>query len=487
MKKISKKYKEFILAVTVTVILTGCVSKEQYYEDITLSRQQAYQQWQSRKKAQKMTQTLISGELSLQDCIKLTLVNNKMLQRIVQEKEVARGEELRSYSAILPSLTVTYDYLRKDKVGSLGPITFGDVDNYSAALRVSQPIFAGGSILAQMNSARLFSLMTDETVRSTVQDVLYSAMHAYHDVLLNQHLLEISQDAVKSSQAHLDSVRVKRKGGVASDFDVLRAEVELSNFEAELIRNKNTINISKANLLKIIGVSQDSEVSLTDELVYVPEEVSMEEAVGTAFNNRPDLLNGEIDIKYQKELLNIARSQYWPVVSGFYERSFSKPDPHNGTIIDWGYIWNAGVSVSLPVFDGFAREGNIIQQKARFKQAQINLVDAEETTLFEITKALLSIHDAKEFVQSQRLNQTRAEEGLRLAEVGYKEGTNTQVEMIDAQSALTEAKANYYQSIYTHIIAKLDLQKAMGTLAVPYEVEQPTISAEDSDVISNIQ
>jgi outer membrane protein TolC len=187
----------------------------------------------------------------------------------------------------------------------------------------------------------------------------------------------------------------------------------------------------------------------------------------------------------------MTRSQYWPVVGGFYERSFAKPDPHNGTLIDWGYIWNAGFSVSFPVFDGFAREGNIIQQKARFKQAQINLVDAEETTLFEITKALLSIHDAEEFVHSQRLNLTRAEEGLRLAEVGYKEGTNTQVEMIDAQSALTQAKANYYQSIYTHIIAKLDLQKAMGTLAVPKEpesaVEQKSVSAQDSDLVSNIQ
>jgi len=487
MKKIGKKYKEIIFAVTAAVILTGCVSKEQYYEDITLSRQQAYQQWQSRKKAQKMAQTLINGELSLQDCIKLTIVNNKMLQSIVQEKEVARGEELRSYSAILPSLMLTYDYMRKDKVASLGPITFGDVDNYSAGLRVSQPIFDGGSMIARMNSARLFSLMTDETVRSTVQDILYLAIHAYHDVLLDQHLLEISQDAVRSSQAHLDNVRTKRKGGVASDFDVLRAEVELSNFEAELIQNKNTINVAKANLLKIMGVSQDSEVSLTDELVYVPEDISMEQAVETAFNNRPDLLSGELDIKYQKEQLNIARSQYWPAVSGFYERSFSKPDPHNGTLIDWGYIWNAGVSVSFPVFDGFAREGSVIQQKARFKQAQINLVDAEETTLFEITKALLSIHDAEEFVHSQRLNLTRAEEGLRLAEVGYKEGTNTQVEMIDAQSALTEAMANYYQSIYTHIISKLDLQKSMGTLAVPYDAEQPGVSAQDSDVVLNIQ
>jgi outer membrane protein TolC len=132
--------------------------------------------------------------------------------------------------------------------------------------------------------------------------------------------------------------------------------------------------------------------------------------------------------------------------------------------IEWGHAWQAGVMASLPIFDGFAREGEIIAQKARIKQAQVDLVDAEETALFEITKAQLSIENAKEYVQSQRLNLTRAQEGLRLAEVGYKEGTNTQVEMIDAQAALTTARVNYYQAIYSHIIAKLYLQKAMSTL-----------------------
>jgi outer membrane protein TolC len=98
------------------------------------------------------------------------------------------------------------------------------------------------------------------------------------------------------------------------------------------------------------------------------------------------------------------------------------------------------------------------------KQGQIDLIDAEETALFELTKAQLGIENTAEFIESQRLNLTRAEEGLRLAGVGYREGVNTQVEMIDAQAALTTARANHYQAIYSHIIAKLDFQKAMGTL-----------------------
>jgi outer membrane protein TolC len=192
--------------------------------------------------------------------------------------------------------------------------------------------------------------------------------------------------------------------------------------------------------------------------------MTMEQAVEVAYRNRPDLFARQLDIKYQNELLNIAHSRYWPTISGFYDNIWSKPDPHTSMAIEWGHAWQTGVMVTLPIFDGLSREGEIIQQKARIRQSQIDLIDAEETTLFELTKAILSIENTDEFVQSQQLNLTRAEEGSRLAGVGYREGINTQVEVIDAESALTKAKSLYYQAIYSHMVAKLYLQKAMGTL-----------------------
>jgi outer membrane protein TolC len=455
-------------------MLAGCVGSEQFYEQAGLSRETAYRQWMSRKERQEQAQPVISGKLTVQDCLKLALVNNKALQRVTEEREIARGERLKSYSAILPGVGLTGEYRRLDEVQSIkmppemggGSITMGDVDNYSVGLTVTQPIFAGGSISARLNSAKLFSLLTDETVRAAVQDVVYAAEHAYYDVLLSQHLVEISTDTVRSAKAHLDSVKQKRQGGIASDFDVLRAEVELSNFQAELIQNKNAINVSKAMLIKTMGISQDSDFVLSDELTYVPSKVAMEQAVEAAYRNRPDLLGKEFDIRVQREQLKIARSRYLPVISSYYSNTWSKPDPHTMMLIEWGHAWQAGLTATLPIFDGFSREGQIVSQKARLKQAQIGLVDAEETALFELTKSQLGIENAVEFVESQRLNLTRAREGLRLAEVGYREGTNTQVEMIDAQAALTTAQANYYQAIYSHVIAKLDLQKAMGTLTM---------------------
>jgi len=458
MKIVCKKCIGIMVGILVTLQLAGCVSSDKYYEDVGLSREAAYRQWKSRKERREQSQPVISGKLNIADCTKLALVNNKVLQRVVQEREVARGERLKSYSAILPTVNLTGEYSRLDEVTSfeidtpLGKekIQFGDEDTYSAVLTVTQPIFAGGSIPARINSAKLMSLLTDETVRAAVQDVVYAAEHAYYDVLLSQHLLEISTDAVRSAKAHLDNVRQRQRGGVASDFDVLRAEVELSNFQAEYIQNKNAINIAKANLIKIMGVSQDSDFVLSDKLLYVASNVTMEQAVEAAYRNRPDLLGREFDIKMQKELLKVARSQYFPMVSGYYSNTWAKPDPHSMMEIEWGHAWQTGIMASVPVFDGFMREGQIVAQKARLKQGQIDLIDAEETALFELTKAQLSIENASEFIESQRLNLTRAQEA--------------QVEMIDAQAALTTARANHYQAIYSHIIAKLDLQRAMGTL-----------------------
>lgn len=473
MKKVFIEYVVAIIGTLLTLQFSGCVSSDEYYEDVGLSRETAFRQWKNRKERQEKSQPVISGRLNIADCTKLSLVNNKALQRVIQEKEIARGERLKSHSAILPSVDLTGNYTRLDEVTSFEfdtpagkeKIQFGDVDTYSAVLTVTQPIYSGGSIPARINSAKLMSLLTDETVRGAVQDVIYAAEHAYYDVLLSQHLLDISTDAVRSAKAHLDNVKQRQRGGVAADFDVLRAEVELSNFQAEYIQNKNAINVAKANLIKIMGVSQDSDFVLSDELLYVPSDITMEQAVEAAYRNRPDLLGREFDIKMQKELLKVARSRYYPMVSGFYTNNWAKPDPHNLLEIEWGHAWQAGVQASVPIFDGFSREGEIVAQKARLKQGQIDLIDAEETAVFELTKAQFSIENAAEFIESQQMNLTRAKEGLRLAEVGYREGTNTQVEMIDAQAALTTARANYYQAIYTHMIAKLDLQKAMGTLA----------------------
>ncbi len=465
-----------VAAVVVSALLAGCGSERQMAREVRQARVEAYRQWESRKMAEDEQQPVISGMLNLADSVKLTLAHNKMLRKAMEEREAARGAGVGARSAYLPSLSFSGEYQRLDEVSSFEMETpdgrqsfqLGDVDNYSVGLTVSQPIYAGGAISARVRVARLMSLSADQTIRASMQDVVYAAETAYYGLLLSQHLVEISMDAVRSSKAHLENVEKRRASGVASDFDVLRAEVELSNFEADLIRSKNAINISRANLIKYMGVSQNSDFTLSDEFVFAPMKVSVEEAVERAFTNRPDLYSQEIHIRQQREQLRIARSRYLPTVGGYFTNTWARPDPKSfaSTTSDWGDTWVAGIQAAWPLFDGFQREGQIIQEKARLRQAELGLVDIEETALYELTQALLSMQNAEEFVQSQQLNLKRATEGLRLAEVGYEQGINTQVEMIDAQAALTTARVNYYESIHRHVAAKLAVERGARLVRV---------------------
>lgn len=95
MKLTRQKVIRFIFGSVATLTLAVCVSSGQFYEDVHLSRESAYRRWKGQKEREQRSQTHISGKLSTEDCIKLTLVNNKTLQRVVQERQIARGERLK--------------------------------------------------------------------------------------------------------------------------------------------------------------------------------------------------------------------------------------------------------------------------------------------------------------------------------------------------------------------------------------------------------
>ena len=450
--------------VCISAALCGCGWRSAMYEEIGSARRVAYERWAAGEGADEVR---ISGELSLTDAVKLALLHNKPLRAALEQREIGRGRVVGAYSEALPSVQGTASYTHLDEVATFSfqgrEISTGELDNYSAGLEIRQPLYRGGAIGAAIRAAQLFYLRTDEEVRGQVQRTIYEVARNYFDVLLARRLEAVNREAVVSARTQLEDVRAKLRRGAAYPYDVLRAEVELSNFRAEEIQQRNRANLAKTRLLKTMGVSQRAEVTLSDELGYEPVKPVLEEAVRIAHTNRPDLYLAELDVRLQREALRIARSRYWPDVDAIFTNTWARPDPHT-TLPNWGHEWVASVEMRWPIFDGLEREGRIIEERARLRQQRIALADAEERTLLEIRQAMLSLRDAEEFVESQRMNLERAEEGLRLAEVGYREGVNTEVEVVDARAALTRARGLYYEAVYGHTLARLDLQRAMGIL-----------------------
>lgn len=453
----------------------GCFSPAPVYRDVMESRQDAYNKWLQGRQSDKKLEVRADGNLSLADALTLSLVNNKNLQAAIEDKGVAKGRMVEAVGEALPSVELNSSYTRDDKVlyttieGERVPLNV--LNTYSNSLVVTQPLYRGGAISAGVRAARVYTALTNEGIRSVTQQVIFTVAAAYYDVLLSQELLKVQQDGVKASEKSLQVVLDKKARGAATKFDVLRAQVELSNFQAQEIQERNSVNRGITRLLLAMGISQDSKVVLSDKLVYRPMKPVYEEAVRVAYMNRPDIYQAELQIRLQREAVRVAYSTYLPSADVNFTEVYARPGPNELTVGTPGWGWTAGASMNWTLFNGFQREGTIMVQKATLRKNNIELLETEEFALQQISAAVLSVNDADEFVQSQKLNLDRATEGLRLAQVGLKGGVNTEVEVYDAQAALTQALAFYYEALHDHMLARLALELAMGVLG-PKPAEQ---------------
>lgn len=435
-------------------LVTGCLTRDALYEDLAQTRDDAYESWLRIRESGDIP--IPAEKLTLDESVRVALLYNKTLQAKIQEREVARGELISAYQLALP------------KVEATASSAYGNSDSDRAELSFRQPVFRAGGITAGLRAAKLYAFWSDESVRDTVQSVIRQVTAAYYAALLADNLCQVNRDAVISAEAHLSDVRIKRVNGVASKYDELRAQVDVANFRAEMIRQENYLILAKTSLLRTLGTATDAVIHLSDPLRHVPVEIELEKAIKTAYRNRPDLYMAELNIRMQREQLKAIRSTYFPELDvALSAGSDRQRDGDNS----WDGTQRAALEMTWSLFDGFAREGELISARAKLRQREIELKDVEEDVFLDVRQAMLSLKNAEEYVESQRLSLQHAEEGLRLAMTGYREGVNTEVEIVDARSALTEARGNHFKALFDHCMARLELDQAMGLLGKELETK----------------
>ncbi len=412
----------------------------------------------------------LAGSLALEDAVKLALAHNRSLLRAVEEREGARGRILEARADALPEVRIDASYERLDRELAFeipsGPrVQIGYLDNYRADLVVTQPLFQGGKAAAAIRAAKLYREFADEGVRRAAEEAVYETVKDYYDALLAEEREEVARSNEKLSERLLADVETKRKFGVASEFQVLRARVDLSNARATLSSFRNLRRTALSDLFRTIGVSQDSGVELVPALAFDPVETEEAEALDEALRERPDLRAAALEVGLRKEAIVSAKSEYFPEIDLFFAQTWAKPDPVVSTLNEWGEAWRAGLTVSFTVFDGFRRKGRLLQERAALRRAELAALDLGERTRAEVRRAVLSVEDAAESVRVQEKTIEEAREGLRIAEVGFREGTLDQVAVLEARAALTQAQYLYFESLHAHAVARLDLSRARGSLA----------------------
>ncbi|MBI4834407.1 MAG: TolC family protein [Planctomycetes bacterium] len=409
--------------------------------------------------------------LSLDTCIKAALENNRQLLSAMEGKNKAKGRLKETEALRYPQLTVNLTYTRIDEINTfdIGPTTIetGSLDNYKGEASLKQLLYQGGKIRALIYSAELGQRIAALQFDDTKEAIYFLVAKSYYDVVLNQEILDVNKKSLETTSAHRDNVKALKGQGMVSDYELLRAEVQVSNLKTLVMQAESNLKLSKLTLLRVMGAPTDdesAEIELIDKFDYIAQTTDLQKSMETAFNLRPDLAQAGLLVKMQKESIKAARADLRPTVSVFANGGEEKPSRKVFGGTEWGDYWNAGGMVSFPLFEGGKTRGKIMQEKAVLHQYQLALSDTEEKVRYEVKQAFLTLKDAEEMINAQKENVKQAREGLRLAELGYKNGVNTQLEVMDAQTALDIAQKNYLSSLYGYNVAYLMLKKSMGVL-----------------------
>lgn len=390
-------------------------------------------------------------ELTLGDSIAAAVRNNPALKMAGADRDKAAWSVDEAEASRWPSLSLGSTYSRQPGMdGQIG-------DGVTNSVRLNWQLYSGGRVDGQVSQAEQSLQSAEAGVAKAEQQVRLDAAAAYFTVLQNNNLLAVNEQTVKNLREHMKTAQEKYAVGLVAKSDMLRAEVEVANAEQNLIKARNAYELSLAGLKNVIGLDQAAEVALTDTLTYEKYDKTLDESLAQARQTRPELAQAQAAVNMAGSGVKIAESGKLPTLS------FGVSKGWNETLLpqDNGN-WSMNLTASWNIFDAGVTGSRIKQAGAGLEKARQQASHTEDAVELEVRQFYLTMQEAEKRLSTTDVAVAKAEEDLAIARTKYDAGVGTNIDVIDAQLALTQAKTNYYQALYDFNVNKAKLTKAVG-------------------------
>jgi len=409
--------------------------------------------------------------LNLHQCVQIALQNNTTLLNAKSALEDQRLQTKVSRAGFLPTIGASAEYNHKENKTEItqfalqGASPYYFERMYSAGISLYQTIWDGGQTIANHYKTLADFHAAEFQLEDTRQMLIYSVEEAYLNLLKQKQLLKVYQETLTSSEEALKKAESMEAVGASSHTDVLKARVKAEDDRLNLIKAENAVEVAKANLNYLMGLAVTNPVEVMD--LDAPEalDLAFEDAVNIALENHPALKKANYDENSAAHTIAQARSELLPQLNGnYYFGTYSPRFDDLYQPFDKQFSWGAGVTLSIRLFDGLATPANIQRAKVGKRAAEDNYQQVRRNVMLEVKAAFLGLEEAKKSIAAASQRVISAEEDFKLSTAKYQLGAGTILEQIDAQVALTSAKAQKIQAEYDYRFAQSRLKKAIGKL-----------------------
>jgi outer membrane protein TolC len=458
---------------------------------------------------------------TLERAVAISLRNNRQLAVSQYDLEVANQQVKEAYGALFPEIDGFASLQRNLELPSaflpkifidpeadpdeLVAVTFGADNQWNAGLTVNQPLFDAG-VFVGVGTAGAFRSLAQEVLRGSAQGIATTTRIAYLNVLLAQEAVRVTQNSIERVRQTLEETQALNRAGLASDYDVLRLEVQLANIEPNLRRAQNEVEETRRVLAIEMGLGDGASAAAFGELHQIDlaegadnseDNVALLRFAGVrdapaarvdelevvALANRTDLRQAFGQKELDEARVRYERTQLFPRLSAFFQWALQAQE--NGSLNFFGenpdqrFSTSAvGVQLDVPIFSGGRRWNRVEQRKIGVRQAEERIADVRQRAANEVVTVLANLTEARSRAEAQRQAVSEAQRGFDIVTTEYLAGTQPRLEVTEAELALRQAEQNYALAVYDFLVAQAQLDLAVGVVPVVDPVVESMIEGE---------
>ncbi|MDQ8179332.1 TolC family protein [Pelagicoccus sp. SDUM812005] len=419
----------------------------------------------------------VPASLSLQTTLEFALENNFAIKQSIEAIKEQEGLIVEVKARALPSLAVNASYYQLDEGLSEANSFFpASTESWGITLSARQALYQGGGIRAALEVQDLLRESSLLALETTVLDALLEVRTRYYAALLARDQIGVEEQNIELLEETLNNAKLRRDAGDVSDFEVLRAEVALANAQPALIRRRGAYRVAIEQLRQSMGYQNyrrdahnlERIPEFTDELVYRPIDYELQAALDQALANRSELKQLEAIAKAREAGLEIANAGLKPSLDlvGTYGKQRSS---FSSSFDDGPDGWTVGVEASWNIWDGRKTKGQRLQAQSQLEQARIQQQSYRLGIEVQVRQAISALQEADQLAKAAVKVVEQAEEAVRMADSRFETGSISQLDVLEARVALTEARTNALAANYQHLVAVAQYRRALGSEAISRE------------------
>ena len=396
-----------------------------------------------------------STAYNLEQCLSIALEKHPSLRASAGTIKMNESRVGQARAQYYPQVDLSTSYNR------IGPTTppgesIDAYDQYSTGINLGVTLFDFGKTSTRVAIQHLNVSASRADYEEVKTQIILNVKKAYYDLLQTQRNQAVAVDTMNQFQRNLDQANAFFRVGTKPKFDVTKAEVDLGNARLSVLKAENAVRAAMITLKDVMGVPEKADFAIIDNLADRKIELELSDVLKKAYANRPDLSSIVAKREAAERSIELARKDYYPILSGSAGYGFS------GTDFPLGRGWNVGAALSIPLFSGLSTKYQIDEAGANLDILKANEDSIRQAIRLDVEQAYLDVRDTAEQIVMAEKTVLQAQENYDLASGRYRTGVGNPIEVADATISLNNARANLNTALYNYKIARAILEKSIG-------------------------